>query len=183
MRRKYPENLMYSRLSVFAVVLAIALPTFADDPKPLRAGIIGLDTSHAVAFTKIFNDPKAAGDIAKIKIVAAFPGGSPDVKESASRVAKITEQVKAMNVEIVDSIPALLEKVDVVLLESVDGRPHLEQVKPVFAAKKRVFIDKPLAGSWKDGVEIARLSKESGTPFFSASSIRFYESIVKTKQD
>jgi predicted dehydrogenase len=68
-----------------------------------------------------------------------------------------------------------------VLLESVDGRPHLEQARPVFAAKKRVFIDKPLAGSLKDAKEIARLSKESGTPFFSASSVRYYETIVKAR--
>lgn len=68
--------------------------------------------------------------------------------------------------------------VDAILLESVDGRPHLEQVKPVFAAKKPVFIDKPLAGSLADALEIARLGKESGTPWFSASSYRYYESLT-----
>jgi hypothetical protein len=36
-----------------------------------------------------------------------------------------------MDVEIVDSIDALLERVDVVLLESLDGRKHLEQIRPV----------------------------------------------------
>src|SRR5207244_13045611 len=86
-------------------------------------------------------------------------------------------------VAVVASIEGLCKKVDAVLLESVDGRPHREQARPVVAAKKRVVIDKPLAGSLKVAREIARLSKESGTPFFSASSIRFYESVVKTKED
>jgi predicted dehydrogenase len=76
-------------------------------------------------------------------------------------------------VELVDSIEALCRNVDAVMVTSVDGRQHLAQVRPVFAAGKRVFIDKPLAGSFKDAKEIARLSRESGTPFFSASSQRF----------
>ncbi|HKD35717.1 MAG TPA: Gfo/Idh/MocA family oxidoreductase, partial [Pirellulales bacterium] len=133
--------------------LAAAAPP-ADRPAGspvLRAGIIGLDTSHAGAFTKLLNDPNAAGDLAGVRVVAAFAGGS-DIPSSRDRVAKFTEEIKAMHVEVVDSIPALLDKVDVVLLESVDGRQHLEQVKPVFAAGKPVFIDKPLAGSLADAL-------------------------------
>lgn len=43
---------------------------------PLRAGMIGLDTSHVPAFVKLFNDPKAAGDLTGIRIVAGYPGGT-----------------------------------------------------------------------------------------------------------
>jgi predicted dehydrogenase len=118
------------------------------------------------------------------KVVCAFKGGSPDVEASHTRVEGFTKQLQEKwGVEIVGSIDELISKVDAVFVMSVDGRPHLEQARPVFAAKKRVYIDKPLAGSYKDGKEIARLSKESGTPFFSASSVRFYESIVKTRED
>jgi hypothetical protein len=165
-------------------VLALALLLPGTQEEPIKIGIIGLDTSHVVAFTSLLNDPKNANHIPGCKVVAAFKGGSPDIEASSGRIEGFTKTLKEKwGVEIVDSIEALCTKVDAVLLESVDGRPHLEQVKPVFAAKKRVFIDKPLAGSLKDGREIARLSKESGTPFFSASSIRFYESIIKTKED
>ena len=62
---------------------------------------------------------------------------------------------------------------DAVLLESVDGRPHLEQVKPVLKAHKPVFIDKPLAATLEDAREIARLAKAAGVPWFSSSSLRF----------
>jgi predicted dehydrogenase len=85
------------------------------------------------------------------------------------------------NVELVGSIEELCQKVDAVLLESVDGRPHLAQVRPVLAAGKRVFIDKPLAGSYRDAREIVRLSKESGTPFFSTSSLRFVNELQELK--
>ena len=71
--------------------------------------------------------------------------------------------------------------VDAVLLESVDGRVHLEQVKPVLAAHKPVFIDKPLAASYKDAKEIARLAQEGGAPWFSSSSLRFWEETERLK--
>src|SRR5206468_5847546 len=171
-------------VSLLILLFLPIAPARPEAEEPLRVGIIGLDTSHVVEFTKVLNDTSSPDHVPGARVVAAYKGGSPDVEASASRIERFTAQLRdQLKVEIVPAIPALCSKVDAVLLESVDGRVHLEQVKPVLAAKKRVFIDKPLAGSWKDGVEIARLSKESGTPFFSASSIRFYESIVKTKQD
>ena len=58
-------------------------------------------------------------------IVAAYPVGSPDIPSSRDRIKEYTETLRGMGVEIVDSMDALLERVDVVLIESVDGRPHL----------------------------------------------------------
>lgn len=151
---------------------------FAQDA-PIRVGIIGLDTSHVIAFTKLLNDANDPQCIPGAKVVAGFKGGSPDIESSASRVEDYTKQLQEkFGVEIVSSIEELCTKVDAVLLESVDGRPHLEQVRPVFAAKKRVFIDKPVAGSLADALEIFRLSEESGVPCFSSSSYRFYDSLV-----
>jgi predicted dehydrogenase len=170
------------RTLLFCLVMTCAsaatIARAAEDGKPLRVGIIGLDTSHVIAFTKAINDPKPHAGLENLKIVAAYPGGSKDLPASANRVEGYTKQVKEMGVEIVDTIPALLEKVDVVLLESVDGRPHLEQVKPVFEAHKPVFIDKPLAGSLADGIAIAELGKKTNTPWFSASSLRYSPSIA-----
>src|SRR5262245_61737483 len=86
--------------------------------KQLRAGIIGLDTSHVVAFTRTLNDPKAKGILAEVRVVAAYPGGSQDLPDSRDRVAGYTKKLREeFKVEIVDSIDALLKKVDVVLLE------------------------------------------------------------------
>jgi hypothetical protein len=154
-----------------------------DAGKPLRFGIIGCDTSHAIAFTSILNDPQSPQHVGGGRVVAAFKGGSPDVESSYSRVDKFTQELKERwGVEIIASIDELVSRVDAVLLESVDGRPHLEQVKPVFRARKPVFIDKPLAGSYADCLEILRLARESGTPCFSSSSLRFYGSIAALKK-
>jgi hypothetical protein len=146
-----------------------------DAPKELRAGIIGLDTSHVIAFTKILNDPEAEPDVAGCRVVAAFPEGSPDIESSVSRVPAYTKQIQEMGVEIVDSIDALLERVDVVLLETNDGRPHLEQIMPCLKAGKPVFIDKPVAGTLADAVAIYEAARKHNVPVFSSSSLRFAE--------
>ena len=156
---------------------------FADEPSVLRAGIIGLDTSHAPAFAELLNDPNKADDLAGVKIVAAFPGGSPDIPASADRVEGYTKKLAELGVEIVPSIEDLLSKVDVVLLESVDGRPHLEQAVPVLKAGKPVFIDKPVAGSLADAVAIFDLAEQLNVPCFSSSSLRFSPGIIGMRDD
>lgn len=155
------------------LLLALAAPFLRSAEDEIRVGIIGLDTSHVIAFTKTMNDPAATGALGRCRVVAAFPEGSRDIESSVSRVPKYTEEMLAMGVEIVPSIPALLEKVDAVLLESNDGRPHLEQVLPVLKAGKRVFIDKPIAGSLADAVLIYAASEKYDVPLFSSSSLRF----------
>ena len=148
--------------------------------RELRAGIIGTDTSHVPQFTKIFQSHPEW----KVRVVAAFKGGSPDLPLSATRVDKFAATIQQEHgVELVDSIDALLAKVDVVLLTSVDGRPHLAQATPVFKAGKRVFIDKPLAASLDDVRRIVELSKQTKTPFFSASSVRFHPEIPRLRTD
>jgi hypothetical protein len=164
----------YVRPSLFLFACAlVAAPAWAAD---IRLGIIGTDTSHVPAFTRIFNDAAAPDHISGLRVVAAYKGGSKDVQSSISRVDQYAEQVRSKyGVEIVPDIPTLLGKVDAVLLESVDGRPHLEQARPVIAAHKPLFIDKPLAASLEDAREIARLAKVAGVPWFSSSSLRFGE--------
>lgn len=144
-------------------------------PKELRAGVIGLDTSHVIAFCKAFNDPDVKEDLAHCKVVAAYPKGSPDIESSTKRVPEYTAKVKELGVEIVDSIDELLKRVDVVLLETNDGRPHLEQVLPVLKAGKPVFIDKPIAGTLTDAVAIFDAAKKYNVPVFSSSSLRYSE--------
>ena len=146
-----------------------------DSGQAIRVGIIGVDTSHAIEFTRIFNDPSDPEHVAGVRVVAAYKGGSPDVVQSRDRVDKYAAELRdKWKIEIVDDIPRLCSMVDGVLLESVDGRTHLNQVKPVFAARKPVFIDKPLAASYRDAKEIARLASEAGVPWFSSSSLRFW---------
>ena len=164
------------------LMITLCANIVAEEPE-LKLGMIGLDTSHVIAFTQVLNDPNNPDYVPGGKVVAAYKGGSADLKASASRVDEYTAKLEQeFGVKIVPTIEELCAMVDAVLLESVDGRPHLEQVKPVFKAGKRVFIDKPLAGSLADAKAIVALGKEYGVPWFSTSSYRFYESLQALKK-
>lgn len=170
---------------VFSLALAIGLfclSTMTYAQSPIRVGVIGLDTSHAGAFSKIMREAPANSPMARLKIVAAFPGGSPDIPSSIDRVPNYTKEFEAQGIQIVDSIDALLEKVDAVMLNSLDGRKHLEQAYPVFKSGKRVFIDKPLAADLTDAIAIAKLAEHYKTPWFTSSSLRFTPTIYRYRE-
>ncbi len=165
---------------LLTVILTSAFQAKAEE-KVFRIGMIGLDTSHVIAFTRQINDPaKNYG----CKVVVGYPGGSPDIPSSADRVEGYTKQLREQfGVEIVDSIEELCRKVDGVMLESVDGRPHLAQARPVIAAKKPLFIDKPMAGNLSDVLEIFRLAKENNVPCWSSSSLRFSPGVIGARNN
>lgn len=165
------------RIFLTLVVSAMFAPlAAAADPPVIKVGIIGLDTSHAIAFAKELNNPQAAEDVARCRVVAAYPKGSPDIESSTKRVPEYIDSIKKLDVEIVDSIDELLKRVDCVLLETNDGRPHLEQALPVFKTGKPVFIDKPLAGSLPDCIALFAAAKKYNCPMFCSSSLRYGKS-------
>ena len=154
-----------SLLGLFAANLSAA---------ELKLGMIGLDTSHVVAFTKILNDKKNKQYVPGGKVVAAFKGGSMDIASSRDRIDKFTATLENdWGVKIYDSIEEMCKHVDAVLLESVDGRPHYRQTVPVIKAGKPLFIDKPMAGSLRDVIRIFDLAKKHKVPVFSSSSLRY----------
>jgi len=161
-----------------ALSLFQSVVTQGYEPQPMiRVGFMGLDSSHCIAFTELIHRADGPPEFAGLRIVAAFPGGSQDFPLSRDRVQDYTEKMRKMGVEIVDSIDALLEKVDVMILGSVDGRQHLEQVEPIFRAGKPVFLDKPLAHNLADALKIQALGQKYGTPWFSASALRYQKEL------
>lgn len=156
------------------LALAALSPLSAAD---LRIGMIGLDTSHVPAFTDILNNPANKAYVPGAKVVGAFKGGSMDIPSSRDRVEGFTKTlVEKYNVKLYDSVEEMVKHVDAVFIESVDGRPHLAQAIPVIKAGKPLFIDKPMAGSLKDALEIFRLAKAAKVPVWSSSSLRYGKS-------
>jgi hypothetical protein len=164
---------------LLALALGVAKPATAAD---IRLGMIGLDTSHATAFTQILNDPTQKDHVPGARVVAAVKGGSRDIDSSWSKVDGYTaELTNKWGVKLYDDITAMCRDVDAVLIESVDGRPHLAQARPVIEAGKPLYIDKPMGGSLADVLEIFRLAKEKGVPVFSSSSLRFAKSTLAVR--
>jgi len=146
----------------------------------LRIGIIGLDSTHAEQFTLRLNDPANPNHVPGARVIAAFAGGSPDLPESATRVEAFTATLRdKYGVKIMLTIPEVCAAVDAVMILSVDGRPHLEQAKDVITSGKPFFLDKPMAASLKDAVEIYKLAETAKVPFFSASATRWWPGVIE----
>lgn len=172
-RRTFIKSLALSGAGVSLVgsrVLTDVNPT----KEPVAVGIIGLDTSHSPAFTRLINFPDEQSlKSSEFQVVAAYPYGSRTIESSYSRIPRYTEEVQEMGVEIADSIDELLARVDVVLLETNDGHPRLEQALQVLQAGKPMFIDKPIAGSLQDTVAILDAATKYKIPVFSSSPRRY----------
>jgi predicted dehydrogenase len=154
--------------------LAVAVPSVAADPKPVRVGILGVDNYQAVEYTQFFNNPKATGDFAGLKVVAAFPGTpSDDIAESVESFPKWKDAIAKAGVKMVGSIDELLRDCDAVMIMSLDGRKHVEEATAVLKAGKRLYIGRPLAASLKDAVAIMRVAEETKTPCWTSSQHRF----------
>lgn len=171
---------VFAFIGVMVVFCASVMAQSKSEGK--KVGIIGLDTSHSIAFAKALNDPAAGEQFGGYKIVAAYPKGSLDILPSVERIEGYTKEIQTYGVEIVGSIEELLLKVDVVLLETNDGRRHLEQALPVLKAGKRMFIDKPMAASLADAMAIFDAARHYQVPVFSASSLRYIKGMDEIKK-
>ena len=148
------------------------LLTAAGAAAETRIGIIGLDGSHAIDFTRIINVEKHP-DCDGFRVTSAYKWGSKDIFSSTNRYPAYIRQITAMGVEILPSIDELVGKVDCVMLLTNDGREHLWQAEKVFKSGKPCFIDKPIAHNLRDAVRILDLGKKTGAKFFSSSSLRY----------
>ena len=173
-RRKFVKSSILAGAGI-GLVSAQSFARFSVEGK--RVGIIGLDTSHSVAFVKALNAEQPNPIYDGYKVTAAYPYGSKDIESSTKRIPGYIDEVKKAGVEIANSIQELLSKTDVILLETNDGRLHLEQALEVLKAGKRMFIDKPVAASLSDTLKIYKAAEKYGIPIFSASSLRYIKGI------
>lgn len=181
-RRKFIKNSTVAAAGLGMAQKLYPLGGFNKIVSRKKIGVIGLDTVHPVEFAKEINlnKPDYAADY---KITTAYPKGSLDIDSAIAMLDENIEEVKKAGVEIVDSISEVVDEVDVVLLETNDGRRHLEQVLPVFKAGKPVFIDKPIAGSLVDAIVILKLAEHYDVPVFSSSALRYMKEVQKVKND
>jgi hypothetical protein len=162
------------RIAGIVLLLLCAGPRTQAQTPELRLGIIGADTSHAVEFTRILNDDTAKDHVQGARVVAVYKGGSPDIAASHDRIEGFTAQLRdKWHLQFVEHIQQLCPLVDGILLESGDGRIHLEQFRQAATCRKPIFIDKPLASTLADARAIAQMAAAKHVLWFSASSLRF----------
>src|SRR3954454_8693954 len=148
----------------------------------LKLGILDFDTSHAVEFTKRINHVGIAEAqwVEGAKVVVGCPGES---KLSPERIPGYTEEMKKLGVPLVEKPADMIGKVDVMLIEAVDGSVHLERARPFLEAGVPTYVDKPFACSVRDAREMIALAERKGLPLFSSSSLRYAPEVVALQQD
>lgn len=174
---------MIRRLALYSVTLLtlVAASSYAVAAEPVKIGILGFDNYQAVEYVAFFNNPKAEGDLAGLRVVAAYPVTSADYPESAALTDRWQKQMLSLYqnpptappVQIVSSIDELLKLCDVVMIWTLDGRQHVQQATAVLKAGKRLFIGRPLASSPADAIAIMKLAEELKVPCWSCSQHRF----------
>ena len=161
------KNILFTLLAF----LSVSFRLYAQDV--IKIGIIGLDTSHSTAFTELLNGDSDDKFVKEFEVVAAYPYGSKTIQSSYERIPGYIEEVKKHGVEITSSIAELLDKVDCVMLETNDGRIHLEQAMEVFKSGKICYIDKPIGATLGQAIAIYEMAEKYNVPIFSSSALRY----------
>ena len=157
---------MKNILFILLTFLSVSFRLYAQDV--IKIGIIGLDTSHSTAFTELLNGDSDDKFVKEFEVVAAYPYGSKTIQSSYERIPGYIEEVKKHGVEITSSIAELLDKVDCVMLETNDGRIHLEQAMEVFKSGKISYIDKPIGATLGQAIAIYEMAEKYNVPIFSS---------------
>lgn len=158
-----------------AMMSVVAFPALAADADTKKIGVIGPESNHSINFTRLINAPDAQGLLARYEVVAGYPKTQPGVESKPGTIAGWDQQMRAMGVELLDSIDELLSKVDFVMVLTNEGHPHLKDSLHVIRAGKRLYVDKPVAPGLKEVVAIYEAARRSNVPVFSSSSLRFTE--------
>lgn len=151
--------------------------------KPLNIGLIGLDTSHVEAFSRLLNVESDPGHISGGRIVAGYPGGTPDFDLSINRVKGFTEKLRnEFGVDILDSPEAVAERSDLVFITAVDGRAHRELFERIVAYGRPTFIDKPFVVGQADAEAVLKRASELAVPVMSCSALRYADNFQEALQ-
>ncbi len=139
----------------------------------IRAAIIGMDTSHAIEFSRRLQAPDCPADqkVAGMRAVSCLRFETPF--QDKEGLDKRTAQLEEWGIPVTESFDKAVADCDVLLLEINDPACHVQYFERCAELGKPLFLDKPLADTMENGRKIAALAKDKGTRMFSSSSLRF----------
>ncbi|MEM9296336.1 MAG: Gfo/Idh/MocA family oxidoreductase [Planctomycetota bacterium] len=149
-------------------------------PKPVRLAAVGVDSSHLPEFTRRINALHDAGQT-PCRVTAFWTDGRHDMP--TDQVDQWVADARDLGAEPCDSIDAMLDAADGVLVLSVAGSKHLAHALPSLRRGLPTYIDKPLANTVQDAQAIFEAAARGGARCYSASSLRFVEEIGRLDRE
>ena len=141
--------------------------------RDLRIGIIGLDSSHTIEFTRRFQAPDCPPDqrVAGVTVTRCMRFETPF--QDRAGLDNRQQELEGWGVEVTEDFDTAVAGADAVMIEINDPNLHLEYVRRCAGLGVPLFLDKPLAQDLAAGLEIARIAAEHDLRVCSASSLRF----------
>lgn len=148
----------------------------SNEPKAvqvLRIGAIGLDSSHAVQFSRRINGLHAQR-ITPCRVTCCWDSqhAQPHLPPQAASDAISFDP---MEISHWSSLPDLLATVDGVMVLTVDGNRHFDLAALAFERGIPVFIDKPLTCSSLQAERLLEIARTRNARCYSASALRFVD--------
>jgi predicted dehydrogenase len=135
----------------------------------IRFGLVGVNTSHADAFSRILNGSATDEPTVEGGRVVAIWGNEGD----AGRVDELATKHDIPNR--VASASDMIGSIDAVLIvdDHGGGETHAALARPFIEAGLPTFIDKPMSTEYRDAAELFELADKTGAPLMSCSALRF----------
>lgn len=143
------------------------------EPQPIRFGLIGVDSSHALQFTRLFGDGRT-GRVGGGTVTSAWRGPtSADFPPSRDRNEANAAALVEMGVPILESPEAVAAASDALLLVSSDVRTREEQFAEVAAFGMPIYVDTRFASDVQAARRMLQLGDDMGCLVLSGSPKRF----------
>lgn len=135
----------------------------------LRIGMVGVNTYHAEAFTRIFNGgPDAAPRIEGVRITHVWAGDYPERLDQLETMLGPYDVRVAGTADLIDAVDGVL------ILDDTDGGArHAALATPFLFAGMPVFVDKPMTTDYAEAIHLFEVAEQHNAPLFSSSALRF----------
>ena len=137
----------------------------------IRIGLVDLDTSHPLAFTRILRT------IPGVEVSALWDGH--DVWPAGYESTFARENGIPIVCSRLEEMPDL---VDAAMIHGTNWDTHIEKALVFMKAKKPVLIDKPVVGSASDCGRLLNLQEEYGTLVYGGSSLRYAREVTALRE-
>lgn len=139
----------------------------------IRFGLIGVDSAHAVQFTRVLGDGGNEG-VEGGRIAAAWQGPTvTDFPPSRDRNDQLAAEVAGLGVPVLDAPEAVAEVCDALLIVASDSRSHPDHFRRLARFGKPIYVDTRFAPSRREAQDMIERAAQHGCLVLGGSPKRF----------